>query len=129
MSSRSSGISGTILSAASMNRSMRSTSCAGDSTGAGRLVELQKRDDLRDVLGKDKFVAARQHRDRARAEALQLGPAGSVFKYIDRLELDPTDREKLLEFRQLVQPGCQNAFKGAASGTALPFRSDCRDPT
>ena len=63
----------------------------------GLLVELQEFDDLRDVLRKDKFVAARQDRDRARAEALQFGSPGGVFQHIDRLELDPTDREKLLE--------------------------------
>ena len=63
----------------------------------GLLVELQEFDDLRDVLRKDKFVAARQDRDRACAEALQFGSPGGVFQHIDRLELDPTDREKLLE--------------------------------
>ena len=63
----------------------------------GLFVELQEGDDLRDVLRKDELVAARQHRNRTRAEALQLGPAGGVFEDIDRLELDPTDREKLLE--------------------------------
>ena len=63
----------------------------------GVFLELQEFDDLRDILREDKFVAARQHRDRACPEALQLGPPGGVFQHIDRLELDPTDREKLLE--------------------------------
>jgi hypothetical protein len=63
----------------------------------GLLVELQKGDDLRDVLREDELVAPRQDRDRARADTRQLSPSGWVFENVDRLELDPTDREKLLE--------------------------------
>jgi hypothetical protein len=63
----------------------------------GLLVELQKGDDLRDVLREDELVAPRQDRDRARADPRQLSPSGWVFENVDRLELDPTDREKLLE--------------------------------
>jgi hypothetical protein len=61
------------------------------------LVQLQKGDDLGNVLSEDELVTARQDRDRTRAKALQLGPAGGVFKDIDRFELDPTDREKLFQ--------------------------------
>src|SRR5204863_7394326 len=63
----------------------------------GLLVELQEGNDLRDVLREHEFVAARQNRDRTGADARQFCPPGRVFKNIDRLELDPTDREKLLE--------------------------------
>src|SRR5439155_13729863 len=64
---------------------------------SGILVELQEGNDLRDVLREHEFVAARQNRDRTGADARQFCPPGRVFKNIDRLELDPTDREKLLE--------------------------------
>jgi hypothetical protein len=52
---------------------------------------------LGDILREDELVAARQDRDRTGADPRQLGSPGRVFKNIDRLELDPTDREKLLE--------------------------------
>jgi hypothetical protein len=63
----------------------------------GLFVELQKGDDLRDILREDEIVAARQDRYRARAEALQLGAAGRIGEDVDRFELDPTDREKLFQ--------------------------------
>jgi hypothetical protein len=64
---------------------------------AGLLTQFQKGDNLRDVLGEDKVVTARQNRNRTGAEALQLGPTGGISEDIDRFELDPTDREKLFE--------------------------------
>ena len=75
----------------------------------GLLVELKKLDDLRDILREDELVAARQDRDRTGAETRQFGPPFRVFEDIDRLELDPTDREKLLESQ-------------AAGSTRLPER-------
>jgi hypothetical protein len=75
----------------------------------GLLVELQEFDDLRDILREDKPVAARQDRDRACTETRQLGPSLRVFQDVDRFELDPTDREKLLESQ-------------AAGSTRLPER-------
>jgi hypothetical protein len=59
---------------------------------------------LRDVLGEDELIAARQDRDRARAEALEFGPPGRISENVDRFELDPTDREKLLESQAAGSP-------------------------
>ena len=78
----------------------------------GLLVELQKLDDLGDVLREHELVAARQDRDRARAQPPQFGAAFGVFEDIDRFELDPTDREKLLESQ-------------AAGSPRLPERLQC----
>src|SRR5207253_1970928 len=80
---------------------------------AGLLVELQEFDDLGDVLGKHEFVAARQYRQRAGAQTLQLGAAGRVLQHVDRFELDRTDREKLFESQ-------------AAGSTRLPERLQWR---
>ncbi len=38
----------------------------------------------------------RQHRHRAGADASQFRQTGGIFKHVDRIELNPTDREKLL---------------------------------
>src|SRR5690348_9885589 len=91
---------------------------------AGRLVEFEKLDDVADHLGKDKTVAARNDRHRARAEAPQLVEAAFVRHYVDRLELDPTDREVLLypkAARSMRLPEDLNRF---AHGHALDH---CRD--
>jgi hypothetical protein len=67
-------------------------------------VELQEGNDLRDVLREDELIAARQNGDRARAEALELGTTGGISEDVDRFELDPTDREKLLESQAAGSP-------------------------
>jgi hypothetical protein len=56
-------------------------------------VEGQKLNNIADDLRKDKAVAARHYRHRARAQSAQLLEAAFVSQYVDRLELDPTDRE------------------------------------
>src|SRR3990167_1898489 len=60
--------------------------------GAGLLVDAEEFDDLFGALAERELVAARQHRHRARAELLQLGEAGRIFKNVDGNEVDPTDR-------------------------------------
>src|SRR5712691_6511646 len=99
-----------ICNAASMKSCIRSTSCVGD---------------LGDVLREDKFVAARQNRDRARAEALQLRPPGRVFQHIDRLELDPTDREKLLESQAAGSARLPERLQWLGLGHWARFLSSC----
>jgi hypothetical protein len=59
---------------------------------------------LRDVLREDELIAARQDGDRARTEALEFGPTGWISEDVDRFELDPTDREKLLESQAAGSP-------------------------
>src|SRR5262249_6770913 len=60
------------------------------------LVEPQKLHDIADDLGKYEAVAARYHRHRPCAQTAQLFEAAFVHQHIDRLELDPTDREVFL---------------------------------
>jgi hypothetical protein len=85
-------------------------------------VELQEGNDLRDVLRKDELIAARQDGDRARAEALELGPTGRISEDIDRFELDPTDREKLLEPQAAGSPGLPERLQRRRFGH-VPLRS------
>src|SRR5262249_4750819 len=59
-------------------------------------VEPQKLHDIADDLGKDKPVAARYDRHRPRTQPAQLFEPAFVCQHIDRLELDPTDREVFL---------------------------------
>ena len=72
-----------------------------------------------DVLRVHEVIAARQHGYRPRAQAPEVVQAGGVFKHVDGLEPDRTDREKLFEFRQLVHPGCQNTFSGTVPDMAF----------
>jgi hypothetical protein len=51
------------------------------------------------ILREDPLVPTRQDWHRARPKASQFGQSGGTFKNVDRLELDPTDREKLFEFQ------------------------------
>ena len=96
---------------------------------AGLLVELKKLDDLRDILREDELVAARQYRDRACAEARQLGPPFRVFEDIDRLELDPTDREKLLESQAAGSTRLPERLQWRGLGHRVyPFRKRSRGP-
>jgi hypothetical protein len=67
--------------------------------GAGLLVEPEELDDMPEVLSEDPFIATGQDRHRTRTNASQLCQAGGIFKNVDRLELDRTDREKLFEFQ------------------------------
>jgi hypothetical protein len=103
----------------------------------GLFVELQKRDDLGNVLRENKLVTARQDRDRARAKALQLRPAGGVFKDVDRFELDPTDREKLFESQtagstrlpeRLQRCGFGHAFTSSSRDMFAPSRTRVNRP-
>lgn len=52
-----------------------------------------------EVLREDPLVATRQHRDRPCTDTPQFRQTGSIFKHVDRIELNPTDREKLFEFQ------------------------------
>ena len=54
---------------------------------------------MAEVLREHPVVAARQDRHRAGANAPQFRQTGGIFKNVDRIELDPTDREKLFEFQ------------------------------
>src|SRR5260370_6654031 len=63
---------------------------------AGLLVEAQKLDDVADDLGSAEAVAARADRHGTRSEPPQLLQAALIRQHIDRLELDPTDREVFL---------------------------------
>jgi hypothetical protein len=51
--------------------------------------------------------------DRAPRRASSARPAGSSRILIDSNSIPRTERNSL-SLRQLVQPGCQNAFSGAA---------------
>jgi hypothetical protein len=51
------------------------------------------------VLREDPLIAARQYRHRACANPAKFSQPGGIFKNVDRLELNPTDREKLFEFQ------------------------------
>jgi hypothetical protein len=66
------------------------------------------------VLGENPVVAAREDGYRAGAQASQFRQTGGVFKNVDRIELDPTDREKLFEFQ-------------ATRSTRLPESLQARD--
>src|SRR5216684_1367323 len=57
--------------------------------------------------------------ERAPSRCSSARPAGSVRMLIDSNSIPRTERNSL-SLRQLVQPGCQNAFNGAASGIATP---------
>ena len=61
---------------------------------AGIRVEAEKLHDIADDLGDDEFVTARDHGQGTRAEAAQQFLGFLVFQHVDRLELDPTDREE-----------------------------------
>src|SRR5260370_2266501 len=63
---------------------------------AGLPVEGQKLDDVADDLGKYEAVAARHDRHGTRSEPPQLLQAALIRQHIDRLELDPTDRQGFL---------------------------------
>ena len=52
---------------------------------------------MTEILGEDPVVASRQDGDGTRTQPSQLGQTGGAFKNVDRLELDPTDREKLFQ--------------------------------
>jgi hypothetical protein len=53
--------------------------------------------------------------ERAPIRASSARPAGSSRILIDWNSIPRTERNSL-SLRQLVQPGCQNAFNGAVSG-------------
>jgi hypothetical protein len=65
-----------------MYLSTRAASSSGDSSGPRLLVEAEEVDDLLGALAEGELVAARQHRHRTRAHALQLAEAVRVFKDI-----------------------------------------------
>ena len=60
-------------------------------------VEPEKRDDIADHLGEDETVAPRHDRYRACAETGEFVEPARIRHHVDRLELDPTDREVFLD--------------------------------
>jgi hypothetical protein len=101
-----------------MNRSIRSTSCAGDSTGP--VFSLSFRNATTWAMFCAKTNSSPRDRtgiERAPIRASSARPAGSSRILIDWNSIPRTERNSL-SLRQLVQPGCQNAFNGAVSGIA-----------
>jgi hypothetical protein len=88
----------------------------GRQDGAGLLVQAEEFDDVPDVLREDPLVTTRQDRDRACAQAAQFIAAGGIFKNVDRLEPDPTDREKLFEFQTTRSTRLPERIQGLGFG-------------
>ena len=89
------------------------------------LVETQKLDDIADHLGKYETVAARHDRHGTRTQPPQLLQAALIRQHIDRLELDPTDREVFLNpeaARSMRLPKHRDWFVHLSLGR-LPGRS------
>ena len=118
MSSLSSGISGTSPIAASIKRVIRSTSWAGDSTGP--VFSLSLRNSTTCAMFCAKTNSSPRDStgiERAPRRCNSARPGGSSRILIDWNSIPRTERNSL-SLRQLVQPGCQNAFNGAVSGIA-----------
>ena len=64
--------------------------------GGDRLAQAEELDDVSDDLSVDKATAPRDHRHGARAQGAQGSSTLGILEDVDRLELDPTDREVLL---------------------------------
>ena len=76
---------------------------------------------MAEILREDPFVATRQDGNRARANAPKFGEAGGIFKDVDRIELNPTDREKLFEFQTTRSTRLPERFQSNGIGHgALP---------
>src|SRR5438067_2364790 len=119
ISSRSSGISGMICKAAPINRSRRSTSCAGDRTGPVFSSSFRNSTTCAMFCAKTNLSPRdRTGIERAPRRCNSARPAGSSSTLIDWNSIPRTERNSL-SLRQLVQAGCQNAFRVAVSGIAV----------
>jgi hypothetical protein len=74
---------------------------------------------MTEILGEDPRVPARQDGHRTRTDAAKLREARGIFKNVDRLELNPTDREKLFEFQ---------ATRSARLPERFQLKGICHDP-
>src|SRR5437764_9124199 len=116
-----------ICGAAQMNRSIRWTSWAGDSTGPVFSSSFRKATTCAMFCANtNSSPRDRTGIERAPMRANSARPAGSSRILIDWNSIPRTERNSL-SLRQLVQPGCQNAFNGAVSGIVRSSQSD--DPT
>src|SRR5579863_10229907 len=108
--------------AASMKRSERSTNCAGDKAGPVFSSSFRKATTCAMFWAKTNLSPRDSTgTERAPIRASSARPAASVRILIDSNSIPRTERNSF-SLRQLVQPGCQNAFKGAVSAIVCPVR-------